>query len=116
MKRELEKGVLDISTEVFASICGYAATSCFGVRGMAPASVSDGIVSILKKDNLSHGVRVSSDADGKASIELHIIVRHGINITEICRSIIKEVRYVVENLTGIKVKSVDICVDSIMND
>ncbi|MGI6577818.1 MAG: Asp23/Gls24 family envelope stress response protein [Eubacteriales bacterium] len=117
MRVELEKGFLDISSEVITTISGYAATSCFGVIGMAPASVGDGIVRLLKKESLSRGVRVTTDKDNETvAIELHIIVRHGVNISTVSRSIIHEVRYVVENLTGIKVKSVDICVDSIMSD
>ena len=114
MRKELEKGFLDISSDVFASICGYITSKCFGVIGMSPASVSDGIIRLLKRDNISHGVKVSVEADGSANVELHIVVRYGVNITAICRSIISEVKYMVENLTGIKVNSVDICVDSVM--
>lgn len=115
MRKELENGFLDISPEVFSSICGYAATSCFGVKGMAPASVTDGLVNLLRRDNISHGVRVS-EAPGGAAVELHIVVKHGINITEICRSIINAVKYNVENMTGIPVAKVDVFVDSVMSD
>ena len=115
MRINLDKGLLEISPEVITTISGYAATNCFGVVGMAAASVGDGFVRLLKKESISRGVRVTTDQeDSSVTIELHIIVRHGVNISTICRSIIHEVRYVVESLTGIKVKSVDICVDSIM--
>ncbi len=116
MRKDLEKGFLDISPEVITTISGYAATGCFGVKGMAPASVSDGIVRLLKKESLSRGVRVTSEDDSSVNIELHIIVRHGVNISTVSRSVMSTVRYVVENLTGIKVKNVDVCVDSIMAD
>jgi len=113
---ELEHGFLEISPEVFTAIIGNAATNCFGVKGMASASVSDGIVKLLRKENLSRGVRFTAEPDGSVSIKLHIVVKHGVNISAVCRSIISEVRYNVENITGIKVSNVDVCVDSIMSD
>lgn len=116
MRIELKKGFLDISPEVITTISGYTASGCFGVRGMAPASVSDGLDTLFKKDPVSRGVRVFVESDDSVTIELHIIVRHGINISTVSRSVMSEVRYVVENLTGVKVKNIDICVDYIMTD
>jgi uncharacterized alkaline shock family protein YloU len=115
MKIPLEKGTLHISTDVFKSISGYAANYCFGVKGMASRSVQDGIVQLLRRENLSKGVKVVCSPDGKAvDITLHIVVEHGINIPETCRSMIHEVRYNVEKITGAKVGTVNICVDSIV--
>ena len=45
-----------------------------------------------------------------------IIVEHGINITAACRSIMSEVQYKVSKYTGIPVKSVDVCVDSVVSN
>ena len=50
------------------------------------------------------------------NIDLHIAVEHGVNIATVCRSIIGEVRYHVERLTGVDVKNVDIYVESIKAD
>ena len=52
--------------------------------------------------------------DDTVSIELHIIVDNGVNLTAVSRSIMSEVRYMVERITGTKVKSVDVCVDSMV--
>ena len=41
-----EKGIIDITNEVFTLISGHAATNCFGVKGMAQRNVKDGIVSL----------------------------------------------------------------------
>ena len=51
--------------------------------------------------------------DGGVNIDLHIAVDHGVNIATVCRSIISEVRYHVERLTGVDVKNVDVYVESI---
>ncbi len=110
-----DNGSIEITNEVFTVIAGDAATNCFGVRGMAYRSVKDGIVSLLKKENMSKGVKVTFDED-KISIDVHIIVEHGVNITAICESIINEVRYNVERLTRVGVKNVKVSVDSIMTE
>jgi uncharacterized alkaline shock family protein YloU len=115
MKIPLEKGALHIATDVFTSVSGYAATNCFGVKGMASRSVQEGIVHLLRRENLAKGVKVSYPQGGNTvDITLHIVVEHGINIPEICRSIMQEVRYNVEKVTGVTVSSVNICIDSIV--
>ena len=110
-----ERGTIEITNEVFTLICGNAATNCFGVKGMAYRNVKDGIVGLLKRENMSKGVKVSFE-DGQVSIELHVIVEHGVNIKTVCESIMTEVRYVVEQQTRVKVRTVDVCVDSILID
>ena len=115
MKVRLEKGDLHISTDVFTSIGGFSTTNCFGVKGMASRRVQDGFVQLLRRENLAKGVKVSYPAEGNTvDITLHIAVEYGINIPEICRSIMGEVRYNVEKITGAAVSAVNICIDSIV--
>ena len=115
MKVQLEKGALHISADVFTAIGGYSATNCFGVKGMASRRVQDGFVQLLRRENLAKGVKVSHSAEANTvDITLHIIVEHGINIPEICRSIMGEVRYNVEKITGVTVSAVNICIDAIV--
>ena len=101
---------------VLAGIAGYAASSCFGVKGMTIRSMSDGLAHLLGLENQSRGVKVTEAVDGGVNIDLHIEVAHGVNIATVCRSIIGEVRYHVERLTGVDVKNVDIYVESIKAD
>jgi len=114
VKMTNDMGSICISADVFTSLAGAAATNCFGVRGMAMRSVSDGLVHLLKKEAMGKGVLVTFDEDDSISIELHIIVKNGVNIPVICRSIISEVKYKVSTDTGVEVKSVDVYVDSVM--
>ena len=114
VKLQSEKGAITISSAVFSNITGNAATNCFGVKGMAYRSMTDGLVHLLRKEAMSKGVQVIYNDDGTISIILHIIVEHGVNITTICRSIISEVRYKVSKYTGVQVKTVDVCVDSVV--
>ena len=112
MKLKTEKGEIRISNDVFTNITGAAATNCYGVKGMAVRSATDGLVHLLKRESMGRGVQVYYNEDSTVSIELHIIVENGVNLVAVCRSIMSEVRYVVSKTTGIAVKSVDVCVDS----
>ena len=105
-----EQGEISVSSAVFSNITGMAATNCFGVKGMAFRSMTDGLVHLLRKEAMSKGVQVIYNDDST----VHIIVEHGINITAVCRSIMSEVQYKVSKYTGIPVKSVDVCVDSVV--
>ncbi|MCL1820963.1 MAG: Asp23/Gls24 family envelope stress response protein [Oscillospiraceae bacterium] len=107
-------GMIDISNEVFTTISGWLAMNCFGVRGMAARSVSDGIVHILQRESVSKGIKVELDEDESARIELHIIVEHGVNIPAVSESIMGEVSYMVEKYTSVKVSKVDVYIDGMM--
>ena len=109
-----EKGSVFVSDTALSSITGAAATSCFGVKGMAYRSMTDGLVHLLRREAMSKGVNVIYNEDESISIELHIIVENGVNIPAVCRSIMNEVRYVVNKNTGAKVRAVDVFVDSMI--
>ena len=53
-------------------------------------------------------------ADDTISIDLHIMVEHGVNLSAVGAAIISEVRYVVTKCTGTQVRAVNVYVDSMM--
>ena len=114
MRLETERGTISISPDVFTNITGAAATNCYGVKGMAVRSKTDWLVHLLRRESMAKGVKVHFHEDDTVSIELHIIVDNGVNLTAVSRSIMSEVRYIVERFTGVKVSSVDVCVDSMV--
>lgn len=105
-------GDIMISQTVFANIVGNVINNCFGVVGMAAKNAAEGIVSLLKKDNYEKGVRVVADENSNLLIDVHIIVSYGVNLPAISRSIAKEVKYIVEKMTGFTVKKVNVCIDA----
>ena len=109
-----ENGSVNISTSVYTDIAGNAATNCFGVKGMAARSLTAGVYHLLRKESASKGVRVEFHEDGTISIDLHIIVVGGVNLSAVGASIISEVRYVVTKFTGTEVRAVNVYVDSMM--
>lgn len=114
MRIQNEKGRIRLTNEVFTNITGAVATSCYGVKGMAFRSKTDGLVHLLRRESMSKGVKLTYNEDGSISIELHIIVDNGVNLTAVSRSIQSEVKYNVNRLTNVEVRSVDVCVDSMV--
>ena len=112
IRLKTEEGTIAVDNAVYTNIAGYAATNCFGVKGMAVRSMTDGLVHLLRREAMSKGVRIIPHEEGDISIELHIIVEHGVNIAAVCRSIINQVRYMVSENTGASIRSIDVCVDS----
>ena len=43
------------ASAVFSNITGMAATNCFGVKGMAYRSMTDGLVHLLRREAMSKG-------------------------------------------------------------
>ena len=109
-----DQGSVNVSPNVYSDIAGAAASNCFGVKGMAARSVKDGLYHLLRKESMSKGVRVNFNDDDTISIDLHIIVVGGVNLSAVSASIISEVRYVVTKCTGTDVRAVNVFVDSMM--
>ena len=114
VRHENENGSVNVSTSVYTDIAGTAASNCFGVKGMAARSVKDGVYHLLRKESASKGVNVTFHEDDTISIDLHIIVDHGVNLAAVGASIISEVRYVVSKCTGTEVRAVNVYIDSMM--
>ena len=109
-----ENGTVIVSTSVYTDIAGAAASNCFGVKGMAARSMKDGVYHLLRKESMSKGVKVEFHEDNSISIDLHIMVDNGVNLSAVGDSIISEVRYVVTKTTGTKVRAVNVFVDSVI--
>ena len=114
IRHETENGSVNVSTAVYTEIVGAAAANCFGVKGMAARSVRDGVYHLLRKESVGKGVHVDYHEDGSISIDLHIMVDHGVNLPAVGESIISEVRYVVTKCTGTDVRAVNVYIDSMM--
>ena len=107
-----EYGEITVDNGVIASIAGSVANKCYGVVGMASRSKKDGLVSLLKPDNMTKGIKVTVE-DAGSVINMHIVVEYGLNINVICDSIINNVKYKIESNTGLKVTNVEVIVESV---
>ena len=111
-----EKGTVAVSTSVYTDIAGTAASNCYGVKGMAARSVTDGVYHLLRKEAMGKGVRVVFHDDESISVDLHIMVDSGVNLQAVGESIISRVRYEVAKYSGTEVRAVNVYIDSMMID
>ena len=79
---------------------------------MAIRTGKDGIARLLKKENLDKGIKVKVTGD-TVDITLFVIIEYGINIGTVGDIIKSNVKYQVEEATGLKVGSVTVNVESI---
>ena len=114
IRHNSENGSVNVSSSVYTDIAGTVATNCFGVKGMAARSVKDGVYHLLRKESMSKGVQVTIHEDDSISIDLHIIVDNGVNLTTLGESIISRIRYEVNKYTGTQVRDVNVFIDSMM--
>ncbi len=114
VRKASEKGVIEITNDVFMCIVGDAASSCFGVKGMA--SRDSGVWQLLRRESMSKGVNVRFEEDNSLIVDLHIVVDHGVNLSALSESIIAEVGYKVTATTGVPVSQVNVFIDSMNMD
>lgn len=112
VKINTNHGFVEYSDEVLANIAGIATMECYGVVGMASKRATDGLWELLKRENLSKGIKIISNQDD-ISVDLYIIVEYGTKISVIANNIIQKVKYTIEGLTGLKVVKVAVNVQDI---
>lgn len=107
-----DMGEIVIDNEVVARYAGSAAVECFGIVGMASVNVKDGLVKLLKKESISHGVNVLIE-NNNLKIDMHIIVAYGVSIAAVTENLISNVKYKVEEFTGLKVGTINVFVEGV---
>ena len=101
-----------INPDVIATYAGSVAVECFGIVGMAAVSMKDGLVKLLRKDSLKHGINVRI-TDNKISLDFHVIVAYGVSIQTVADNLMESVKYRVESFTGMDIESINILVEGV---
>lgn len=105
-------GAVIIDPEVIAQYAGSVAVECFGIVGMAMVNMKDGIVKLLRGDNLTKGVSVQIN-DNKITLSFHVIVAYGVSISAVSDNLISNVKYKVEEFTGMSMEKINIFVEGV---
>ncbi len=108
-----EMGTVTISEDLIATIAGYAAVENYGIVGMCARSAGDAIVELFGKENLQKGVLVEKVSDGQVDITLHVALQYGVSLPAVSQNTKQNVRYRIEDMTGVSVRCVNIFVESI---
>ena len=112
-RMENELGTISIDMDVIATYAGSVAVECFGIVGMAAVSMKDGLVKLLKRDSLKHGINVSLSDDNKISLDFHVIVSYGVSISAVAENLMSNVKYRVEEFTGMELDRLNIYVEGV---
>jgi uncharacterized alkaline shock family protein YloU len=106
-------GQIEISNEVLATIAGIAAMDCYGLVGMASRSqIKDGIIELLRRENLSKGIEVRNE-NNELIVDMYIIVSYGTKISEVAHNIQSKVKYTIDQMLGLHVNHVNIFVQDV---
>ena len=105
-------GSIVIDSNVIATYAGSVAVECFGIVGMASVNMKDGLVKLLKKENLERGINVRV-ADNKIILDFHVIVSYGVSISAVANNLLDNVKYKLESFTGMEVEKINIFVEGV---
>jgi len=105
-------GNIVIDNEVIAQYAGSVAVECFGIVGMAGVSVRDGLVRLLKMDSITRGIQVSVK-NHRLTLDFHVIVSYGVSILAVTDNLVSNVKYKVEEFTGMEIEKINIFVEGV---
>ena len=110
---ETQLGKVTIDPEVIATYAGSVAVECFGIVGMAAVSMKDGLVKLLKKESLTKGIQVRISDENKITLNFHVVVAYGVSISAVTDNLISNVKYKVEEFTGMSVDKINIYIEGV---
>jgi len=99
-------GGIHISPNAVATIAYHAVLESYGVVGLAPKNLADGIVKTITREP-ARGVTVRYNGED-IDIEIHVIVEYGTRINTVAQSVANTVRFHVEKALGLKVNNIDV--------
>lgn len=106
-------GIITINPDVISKYAGSVAVECFGIVGMAAVNMKDGLVRLLKRESLTHGIHVDISEDNILTLDFHVIVSYGVNILSVSDNLMNNVKYKVEEFTGMTVDKINIFVEGV---
>lgn len=105
-------GNIIVDNEVIAQYAGSVAVECSGIVGMAGVSMKDGLFRLLKKESLTRGITVSL-SNHKLVLDFHVIVAYGVNILTVAENLTENVKYKLEEFTGLEIEKINIFVEGV---
>lgn len=105
-------GTIQVSSRAIATVAGRAVAECYGVVGMAARRTRLGVVEVLEPRQYSRAVEVRF-ADDHVTIDVYVVLEHGLRITEIAHNIMSNVKFAVERTLGLRVVRVNVNVQAL---
>lgn len=112
MSNEQRNGTIKISDEVIAVCAANATLKTKGVADLAGDFTNTLSKSILGKELLSKGVKISQSDDG-IIVDIFVIVKYKVNIPSVAWDIQENVKKEIVSMTELKVNAVNINVQGV---
>jgi len=104
-------GSIHISPAAIATISYHATLQSYGVVGLAPKNLAEGIATTITREP-TRGVNVHFDGD-RLDIDIYIIIEFGTRIASVAQSVANAIRYSVEKNVGLKVHDINVHVQGL---
>lgn len=99
-------GTIHISPNAVASIVYHATLQSYGVVGLAPKNLAEGIAATITREP-AHGVTVNYNGED-IDIDVHVIIEYGMHVSSVAHSVANGVRFQVEKSLGMPIHSVNV--------
>ena len=60
---------------------------------MAAVNMKDGLVKLLKRESLTHGIQIEISDENSLTLNFHVIVAYGVNILSVSDNLMNNVKY-----------------------
>lgn len=106
-------GKIIINEDLIASIAGYATGENYGIVAMSNKDATDAFLKLVGSDNVKRGVKITVTEQDHVRIDLYVTLMYGVSLPAVANNVISNVKYRVEEFTGLKVDYVNIFVEAI---
>jgi len=105
------RGRIEVSPGAVATIANHAVLNSYGVVGMSPKNLVNGLAQVLRPDS-KLGVDVHIDGD-QIVVDVYVVIEYGVRIAEVARNIINNVKFSVERALDVPLSAVNVHVQGL---
>lgn len=111
-EHDLLQGKIEVAPRAIASIAGRAVAESYGVVGIAAKHPHVVGVEILAPEHYGRGIEVHFTND-HITIDLYLVLEHGLRITEIAHNVMSNVKFAVEEALGLQVVRINLNIQAL---
>lgn len=108
----LPAGTIEIAPQALVSIATQVMRQSYGVVGLAPRPLREGVAWVLPWDYAHRGIDVHQ-RDGQFVVDLYVVIAHGTRIAEVARNLQERVRYALMRALGGREVTVNVRVQGV---
>jgi uncharacterized alkaline shock family protein YloU len=108
---KIDLGSVQVHKQVFAEIIASAMDELEGVS-LIPKNFGNMLVGAFGKKKF-HGINIKVDEGDEVTLEVHVLVRYGINIHDAARQVQRTIKSAIEKTLDIKLKDINVNVHGI---